>query len=70
MSNGKHPAFPCPSNGTPTGMTYRQHLVSKMAPVALDAFFKHDAWSDYDELAGSLMNAVDAIIAAEKETSA
>lgn len=77
MSNGNFPAYPVsnPANssfgGGPqqNGMTYRQYLVAQLAPVALNAFFSHDAWSGYDEMAGSLMNAVDAILAAERETT-
>ena len=53
---------------TEASLTYRQYLTARIAPNFVDAFFEHDAWSDYDELAGSLMNAVDAILAAEKET--
>lgn len=75
MSNGNFPAYPVHTSGNPaigggpqqTGMTYRQHLAAQIAPAALDAFFNHDAWVNYDEMAGSLMNAVDAIIAAEQE---
>ncbi len=69
MSNGKHPAFPCHSTATPAGMTYRQHLIARLAPVTVDAFFNHDAFDSYEEMADSLMNAVDAIVAAEQETS-
>lgn len=69
MSNGKHQAFPCHSNATSAGMTYRQHLIAQIAPVTVDAFFNHDAFDSYEEMADSLMNAVDAIVAAEQETS-
>lgn len=69
MSTGKHPAFPCPSNATPYGMTYRQHLVSQLAPVIARQFFESGAWDEYDDMAGSLMMMVDSIIAAEKETA-
>lgn len=68
MSNGKQPAFPCHrSDHTPSGMTFRQYLVSQLAPVMLKSFFNHDAWSDYDDAARSLMNFVDAIIEAEQK---
>lgn len=65
MSNANKSAYPCPSNATPHGMTYRQHLIAQMAPAALAAFYEHDAWDDYEDMAKSLMHAVDAIIAAE-----
>ncbi|EPY4330024.1 hypothetical protein ACXDJA_005910 [Klebsiella variicola] len=69
MSNGQHYAYPNPSNGTPGGMTYRQHLTAQIAPVMLTNFFSNDAWTDYDDLARTLMMAVDAIIEAEQETA-
>ncbi|WES69125.1 hypothetical protein [Superficieibacter sp. HKU1] len=65
MSNGKYQTIPRPG----AAMTYRQHLVAMLAPVILDAFLNQDAWCDYDEMAGSLMHAVDAIIEAEQETT-
>ena len=68
MSNGRHYAYPNPSNTTPGGMTYRQHLVAQIAPAMLANFFSNDAWTDYDDLARTLMMAVDAIIEAEQET--
>lgn len=51
MSNGQHYAYPNPSNATPCGMTYRQHLIAQLAPVMLAEFFSNDAWTDYDDLA-------------------
>lgn len=69
MSNGRHYAYPNPSNTTPGGMTYRQHLVAQIAPAMLANFFSNDAWTDYDDLARTLMMAVDAIIEAEQETA-
>ncbi|KAB0554570.1 MULTISPECIES: hypothetical protein [Enterobacterales] len=69
MSKGQQPAYPCPSNATPYGMTYRQHLVSQLAPVVAAQFFESNAWDDYDDMAGSLMMVVDSIIEAEKETA-
>lgn len=68
MTEGQHPAYPCPSNATPFGMTYRQHLVSQLAPVIAAQFFDSSAWTDYDDMAGSLMMLVDSIIDAEKES--
>ena len=72
MSKGNFPTFPVtarPGCGMDSkGMTYRQHLVAQLAPATVAAFFNHDSWENYDEMAGSLMNAVDAIIAAEQET--
>ena len=67
MSSGNKKAYPCPSNATPQGMTYRQHLIAQMAPAALTAFYAHDAWADYDDMAESLMNAVDAILEVESD---
>ncbi|CAH3504742.1 TPA: hypothetical protein P1K58_003059 [Enterobacter kobei] len=69
MSKGQQPAYPCPSNATPFGMTYRQHLVCQLAPVLAAQFFESSAWTDYDDLAGSLMMMADCIIEAEKETA-
>ncbi len=69
MSNGQHYAYPNPSNATPGGMTYRQHLVAQLAPVMLANFYSNDVWMDYDDLARILMMAVDAIIEAEQETA-
>ncbi|MDV1015096.1 MULTISPECIES: hypothetical protein [Klebsiella] len=68
MRNGQHYAYPSPSNATPGGMTYRQHLIAQIAPVMLADFFSNDAWADYDDLARTLVMAVDAIIEAEQET--
>ncbi|WP_167854239.1 hypothetical protein [Escherichia sp. E1130] len=50
-------------------MTYRQYLVSQLAPVVAAQFFESNAWDDYDDMAGSLMMMVDSIIEAEKETA-
>ena len=69
MSTSKHPTFPRFGNGTSHSMTYRQHLVSQIAPVIAAQFFESGAWDDYDDMAGSLMMMVDSIIEAEKETS-
>ncbi|MDB2181730.1 hypothetical protein [Citrobacter farmeri] len=69
MKKGQHSAYPCPRLDTPRGMTYRQHLVSQIAPVVATQFFESSTWSDYDDMAGSLMLMVDSIIEAEKETS-
>ncbi|MDM3434577.1 hypothetical protein [Citrobacter sp. Cb034] len=69
MSNGQHYAYPNPSNATPGGMTYRQHLVAQIAPAMLANFFSNNAWTDYDDLASTLIMAVDAIIEAEQETA-
>ncbi|RRE56693.1 hypothetical protein EAO06_29530 [Klebsiella pneumoniae] len=41
----------------------------KIAPVMITNFFSNDAWTDYDDLARTLMMAVDAIIEAEQETA-
>ncbi|EIF1928660.1 hypothetical protein LD351_003543, partial [Salmonella enterica] len=51
------------------GMTYRQYLASCLAPVMLTNFLSNDAWQDYDDLASTLMMAVDAIIEAEQESA-
>lgn len=69
MNKGQQPAYPCPRIDTPRGMTYRQHLVSQLAPVIAAQFFESSAWTDYDDMAGSLMMMVDSIIEAEKETA-
>ncbi|BBE80247.1 hypothetical protein [Phytobacter sp. MRY16-398] len=73
MSNGNFPTFPVPARPGcglgDKGMTYRQHLIAQLAPIVMDAFFNQDFWENYNEMAGSLMNAVDAIVAAEQETS-
>ncbi|MCL5589863.1 hypothetical protein [Enterobacter roggenkampii] len=69
MKKGQHSAYPCARIDTPRGMTYRQHLVSQLAPVVAAQFFESSAWIDYDDLAGSLMMMVDSIIEAEKETA-
>lgn len=69
MSDGQHYAYPNSSNTTPGGMTYRQHLTAQIAPVMLTEFFSNDAWQDYDDLARTLMMAVDAIIEAEQEAA-
>ncbi|EPQ0592990.1 MULTISPECIES: hypothetical protein [unclassified Citrobacter freundii complex] len=50
-------------------MTYRQYLVSQLAPVIAAQFFESSAWTDYDDMGGSLMMMVDSIIEAEKETT-
>ncbi|WP_080155148.1 hypothetical protein [Salmonella enterica] len=69
MKNGRHYVYPNPSSATPGGMTYRQHLVVQMVPVMLMNFFSNDAWQDYDDLAKTLVMAVDTIIEAERETA-
>ncbi|EBW8074709.1 hypothetical protein AUB33_09580 [Salmonella enterica subsp. enterica serovar Hadar] len=69
MKNGQHYACPNPSNTTPGGMTYRQYLTSCLAPVMLTNFFSNDAWQNYDDLASTLVMAVDAIIEAEQESA-
>ncbi|EPB2724776.1 hypothetical protein ACT2X3_000745 [Enterobacter hormaechei] len=69
MKKGQHPAYPCARIDTPRGMTYRQHLVCQLAPVLASQFFESSLWTDYDDLASSLMMMVDSIIEAEKETS-
>ncbi|TNL10472.1 hypothetical protein CYD30_10065 [Kosakonia cowanii] len=69
MKKGQHSAYPCARIDTPRGMTYRQHLVSQLAPVIAVQFFESSAWSDYNDMARSLMTMVDRIIEAEKETA-
>ncbi|HCI4354587.1 TPA: hypothetical protein ACX3KG_003597 [Raoultella ornithinolytica] len=69
MKNGRHYAFANPSNATPGGMTYRQYLTAQIAPVMLTNFFSNDAWQDYDDLARTMVMAVDSIIEAEQETA-
>lgn len=69
MKKGQHSAYPCPRIDTPRGMTYRQNLVSRLAPVIASELFSTDIWADYDDAANSLMCFVDAIIEAEKETA-
>ncbi len=73
MSNGNFPVFPVAARSGcglgSNGMTYRQHLVAQIAPVMLTNFFSNDAWQDYDDLAKTLVMAVDAIIEAERETA-
>ncbi|EBC2542930.1 hypothetical protein SFF17_000024 [Salmonella enterica] len=69
MKNGLHYAYPNPSSATPGEMTYRQYLASCLAPVMLTNFLSNDAWQDYDDLASTLMMAVDAIIEAEQEST-
>lgn len=69
MSNGRHYAYPNPSNATPGGMTYRQYLTAQIAPIMLTNFFSNDAWTDYDDLARALAMAADAIIEAEQDTA-
>ncbi|ECH6755298.1 TPA: hypothetical protein ACGT6A_002291 [Salmonella enterica] len=69
MNKGQQSAYPCPRIDTPRDMTYRQHLVVQIAPVMLTNFFSNDAWQDYDDLAKTLVMAVDAIIEAERETA-
>ncbi|EJD0986055.1 hypothetical protein NZD08_002570 [Salmonella enterica] len=49
--------------------SYRQYLASCLAPVMLTNFLSNDAWQDYDDLASTLMMAVDAIIEAEQESA-
>lgn len=69
MKSGQHAAYSCAHIDTPRGMTYRQHLVSQLAPVIAAQFFESSAWTDYDDMAGSLVMMVDSIIDAEKETT-
>lgn len=69
MKKGQHSAYPCARIDTPRGMTYRQHLVSQLAPVVAVQFFGSNTWDDYDDMAGSLMRMVDSIIDAEKEAA-
>lgn len=69
MKKGQHSAYPCARIDTPRGMTYRQHLISQLAPVLAAQFFESSAWTDYDDLASSLMMMADSIIEAEKETA-
>lgn len=69
MKTGQQPAYPCPRTDSPQGMTYRQYLVSQLATVVAAQFFESSAWTDYDDMAGSLMMMVDSIIEAEKETA-
>lgn len=69
MKKGQHSAYPCARIDTPRGMTYRQHLVCQLAPVVAAQHFESNAWSDYDDMAGSLMMMVDSILEAEKETA-
>ncbi|MDM3032114.1 hypothetical protein [Citrobacter sp. CK186] len=73
MSNGNSPVFPVaarPACGMGSnGMTYRQHLVAALAPAALTRLFESDDWGDFDDMAYSLITAVDAIIDAEEETA-
>ncbi|MBC0853864.1 hypothetical protein [Pantoea stewartii] len=67
MLSADKKAFPCPSNATPQGMSYRQFLIAQIAPAALKAFYEHDAWHDCEDMAKSLMNAVDAILKEESK---
>ena len=69
MSKGQQPAYPCPRIDTPRGMTYRQHLVSQLAPVLASQFFEGSAGRNYNDMAGSLIMMVDSIIEAEKESN-
>lgn len=69
MNNNQYLPSPCAKEALSNGIAYRQLLVAQIAPAFVDAFFNHDAWDNYDEMAGSLMNAVDAILDAERETS-
>ncbi|EBZ9516026.1 hypothetical protein EH138_17735 [Salmonella enterica subsp. enterica serovar Eastbourne] len=70
MNKGQQSAYPCPRIDTPRSMTYRQHLIVQIAPVMLTNFFSNNnAWQDYDDLAKTLVMAVDAIIEAERETA-
>ena len=69
MNNKQSLASPCVKEALSNGITYRQLLVAQIAPAFVDAFFNHDVWDNYDEMAGSLMNAVDALLAAERETT-
>ena len=65
----KRTALPCPSNATALGMTYRQHLLTQITPVCVKHFLNDVDWEDYDDMAATMLGMVDAIIAAEQETS-
>lgn len=75
MSNGNFPAYPVHRAGAPAigggsqQNGYRQHLVAQITPVCVKHFLNDVDWQDYDDMAGSIMMMVDAIIAAEQETS-
>lgn len=64
----QHPTPASAGTSTPTGITYCQHLVAQIAPVCMRHFLNDIDWKDYDEMAGAMMMAVDAIIDAERET--
>lgn len=66
MKKGQHPAYPCPRVDTPRGMTYRQHMVSQLAPVFATQFFATGGGSDYGDMVNALMIMVDSLIEAEK----
>lgn len=67
MSNGRKKAYPCPSNATPQGMTYRQYLIAQVTPAVFAAGLNNDAWNDYDDLAITVIGIVDAVLRAECE---
>lgn len=77
MSNGKFPAYPVSNaanssvGGGPqmNGMTYRQLLLAQITPVCVKHFLNDVDWEDYDDMAATMLGMVDAIIAAEQETS-
>lgn len=77
MNNGNFPAYPVSKTANSSfgggsqmnGMTYRQLLVAQIAPVCVKHFLNDVDWQDYDDMAGSIMMMVDAIIAAERETT-
>ncbi|MHB9322946.1 hypothetical protein ACP3TG_28240 [Phytobacter diazotrophicus] len=71
MKDGNFPAYPVISQGAGpqmNGMTWRQHLVAQVTPVCVKHFLNGVDWEDYDDMAGTIMMMVDAIIAAERET--
>lgn len=71
MIYGNFPAYPVISQGSGpqiNGMTLRQHLVAQITPVCVKHFLNGVDWEDYDDMAGTIMMMVDAIIAAERET--
>ncbi|MGG4625201.1 hypothetical protein ACLPHD_12635 [Serratia odorifera] len=64
-NNSEKSAFPLNRRDLPSGMSYRQYLIAQMAPAALTAFYEHDAWEDYQDMAKSLMCAVNELLQAE-----
>lgn len=77
MSNGKFPAYPVRNaanssvGGGPqmNSMTYRQLLLAQITPACVKHFLNDVDWEDYDDMAATMLGMVDAIIAAEQETS-